>query len=112
VIPDCDTRITRTKFGFSKFLPEIPEQKSGFGYFGFGFGYSGFGFRVTGFLPSPIRIAIELGVRRLDARGDSHLVIDQVMKNSHCCDPKMEAYCDEIRRLEDKFYGLEVNHIA
>jgi hypothetical protein len=34
------------------------------------------------------------------------------MKNSHCCDPKMEAYCDEVRRLEDKFYGLELNHFA
>jgi hypothetical protein len=27
-------------------------------------------------------------------------------------DPKMEAYCYEVRRLEDKFYGLELNHIA
>jgi hypothetical protein len=52
-VPDCDTRITRNKFGFCKLLPEIPEQNSGFGYFGFGFGYSGFGFRVSGFLPSP-----------------------------------------------------------
>jgi hypothetical protein len=34
------------------------------------------------------------------------------MKNSHCRDPKMEAYCDEVRRLEDKFYGLELSHIA
>jgi transposase InsO family protein len=34
------------------------------------------------------------------------------MKNSHCRDPKMEAYCDEVQRLEDKFYGLELNHIA
>jgi ribonuclease HI len=59
-----------------------------------------------------LRIAIELGVRRLDARGDSQLVIDQVMKNSHCRDPKMEAYCDEVRRLEDKFYGLKLNHVA
>jgi ribonuclease HI len=59
-----------------------------------------------------LRIAIELGVWRLDARGDSQLVIDQVMKNSHCRDPKMEAYCDEVRRLEDKFYGLELNHVA
>jgi hypothetical protein len=59
-----------------------------------------------------LRIAIELGVRRLDALGDSQLVIDQVMKKSHCRDPKMEAYCDEVRRLEDKFYGLELNHIA
>jgi hypothetical protein len=58
-------------------------------------------------------IAIELGVRRLDAHGDcDELVIDQVMKNSHCRDLKMEAYCDEVRRFEDKFYGLELNHIA
>jgi ribonuclease HI len=63
-------------------------------------------------LVNGLRIAIELGVRRLDAHGDSQLVIDQVMKNSHCCDPKMEVYCDEVRRLEDKFYGLELNHIA
>jgi hypothetical protein len=34
------------------------------------------------------------------------------MKNSHCRDQKMEAYYDEVRRLEDKFYGLELNHIA
>jgi ribonuclease HI len=63
-------------------------------------------------LVNGLRIAIELGVRRLDTRGDSQLVIDQVMKNSHCRDPKMEAYCDEVRRLEGKFYGLELNHIA
>jgi ribonuclease HI len=63
-------------------------------------------------LVNGLRIAIELGVRRLDARGDSQLVIDQVTKNSHCCDPKMEAYYDEVQRLEDKFYGLELNHIA
>jgi ribonuclease HI len=63
-------------------------------------------------LVNGLRIAIELGVRRLDTRGDSQLIIDQVMKNSHCRDRKMEAYCDEVRRLEDKFYGLELNHVA
>jgi hypothetical protein len=63
-------------------------------------------------LVNGLHIAIELGVRRLDARGDSQLVIDQVMKNSHCRGLKMEAYCDEVRRLEDKFYGLELNHVA
>jgi hypothetical protein len=49
---------------------------------------------------------------RLDARGDSQLVIDQVLKNSHCRDQEMEAYCDKVWRLEDKFYGLELNHVA
>jgi hypothetical protein len=34
------------------------------------------------------------------------------MKNSHCHDRKMEAYYDEVWCLEDKFYGLELNHIA
>jgi ribonuclease HI len=63
-------------------------------------------------LVNGLRVAVELGVRRLNARGDSQLVIDQVMKNSHCRDRRMEAYCDKVRRLEDKFYGLELNHIA
>jgi ribonuclease HI len=63
-------------------------------------------------LVNGLRIAVKLGVRRLDTRGHSQLVIDQVMKNSHCRDRKMEAYYDEVRRLEDKFYGLELNHVA
>jgi ribonuclease HI len=63
-------------------------------------------------LVTGLRIAVELGVRHLDVRGDSQLVIDQAMKSSSCRDPKMEAYCEEVRRLEDKFHGLELNHIA
>jgi len=59
-----------------------------------------------------LKIAIKLGGRRLDIRGDSQLVIDQVMKAFNCHDPKMEAYCKEVRRLEDKFHGLELVHIA
>jgi hypothetical protein len=39
-------------------------------------------------------------------------MIDQVMKNSSCRDPKMEAYCEEVRHLENKFHGLELNHIT
>jgi hypothetical protein len=34
------------------------------------------------------------------------------MKNSHYRDRRMEAYYDEVRHLEDKFYGMELNHIA
>ena len=40
-----------------------------------------------------LRIAIELGVRCLDIRGNSQLVIDQVMKESSCHNAKMAAYC-------------------
>jgi hypothetical protein len=58
-----------------------------------------------------LKIAIETGIKRLDIRGDSQLVIDQVMKNASCHDDKMEAYCNTVRALEDKFYGIELNHV-
>jgi hypothetical protein len=62
-------------------------------------------------LQSGLCIAIELGIKRLDVCGDSQLVIDQVMKESNCHDPKIAAYCSAVRRLEDKFDGLELNHV-
>jgi hypothetical protein len=43
--------------------------------------------------------------------GDSQLVTDQVMKNASCHDDKMEAYCNTVRALEDKFYDIELNHV-
>jgi ribonuclease HI len=58
-----------------------------------------------------LKIAIETGIKRLDVRGDSQLMIDQVMKNASCHDDKMEAYCKAVRALEDKFYGIELNHV-
>jgi ribonuclease HI len=58
-----------------------------------------------------LRIAIETGIKRLDMRGDSHLVIDQVMKNASCHGDKMEAYCKAVRALEDNFYGIELNQV-
>jgi len=42
-------------------------------------------------LVNRLKIAIELGARRLDVRGDSQLVIDQLMMASYCHNPKMEA---------------------
>ena len=35
-----------------------------------------------------------------------------MMKEASCHDEKMEAYCNAVRRLEDKFDGLELNLIA
>ena len=40
-----------------------------------------------------LRIAIELGIRRLDIWGDSQLIVNQVMKESSCHDARMVAYC-------------------
>jgi len=62
-------------------------------------------------LVNGLHIAIELGIKRLDIRGDSRLIIDQVMKESNSHDPKMDAYCNKVRRLEEKFDGLELNHV-
>jgi ribonuclease HI len=58
-----------------------------------------------------LRISIETSIKRLDVRGDSQLIIDQIMNNASCHDEKMEAYCNAVRTLEDKFYGIELNHI-
>jgi hypothetical protein len=33
------------------------------------------------------------------------------MKNASCHDDKMEVYCKAVRALEDKFYGIELNHV-
>jgi hypothetical protein len=54
---------------------------------------------------------VELGIKRLQIRGDSELVVDQVMKDKNCVDPKMAAYCQAVRDLEDKFHGLELHHV-
>jgi hypothetical protein len=33
------------------------------------------------------------------------------MKNASCHDDKMEAYCKAVWALEEKFYGIELNHV-
>jgi hypothetical protein len=33
------------------------------------------------------------------------------MKDKNCVDPKMAAYCQAVRNLEDKFHGLELHHV-
>jgi ribonuclease HI len=63
-------------------------------------------------LINSLHIATEHGIRWLNIRGDSHLIIDQIIKDSSCHDPKMAAYCQVVCLLEDKFDGLKLNHIA
>jgi hypothetical protein len=36
-------------------------------------------------------ITVELGIKHLEIRGDSELVVGQVMKDKNCVDPKMAA---------------------
>lgn len=58
-----------------------------------------------------LRFAVALGVQRLVILGDSKLVVNHVMKDSECKDPKMEAYCTKIRKLKSRFDGIELCHI-
>ena len=58
-----------------------------------------------------LRLAISLHIKCLMVYRDSMLVINQVMKDWTCQDENMAAYCQEVRRLESKFEGLELSHI-
>jgi hypothetical protein len=44
-------------------------------------------------LVNGLRITVELGIKHLKIRGESELVVGEVMKDKNCVDPKMEAYC-------------------
>ena len=56
-----------------------------------------------------LRIAADLGIKKLIVRGDSQLVVRQVNKDYQS--PLMEAYIDEVRKLEEHFDGLQMEHV-
>ena len=56
-----------------------------------------------------LRIAAELGIKKLIIRGDSQLVVRQVNKDYQS--PFMEAYIEEVRRLDEYFDGLQTQHV-
>jgi ribonuclease HI len=58
-----------------------------------------------------LRLAISLGIKRLLVYGDLLLVIQQVNKEWYCNKETMDAYVHEVRKLENKFFGLEVHHV-
>jgi ribonuclease HI len=59
-----------------------------------------------------LRLAVSLGIKRLLVYSDSAMVINQVNKSWDRNKENMEAYCLEVRKLENKFYGLEFHHIV
>jgi ribonuclease HI len=62
-------------------------------------------------LVTGLRLAKDLGVRRLLIRGDSQLVAKQVQKEYDCNNDKMAKYLAEVRRLEKFFDGFEVRYV-
>jgi hypothetical protein len=56
-----------------------------------------------------LRITVDLRIRKLIVGGDSSLVVQQVNKDYQS--PLMEAYVDEVRKLEENFDGLQTKHI-
>jgi ribonuclease HI len=62
-------------------------------------------------LVAGLRLAKELGIRRLLIRGDSQLMAKQVQKEYGCNDDKMSDYLAEVWRMEKFFDGFEVRYI-
>jgi ribonuclease HI len=59
-----------------------------------------------------LRLAISLGIKRLLVYDDSTVVINQINKSHDRNKESMDAYCLEVRKLENKFYGLEFHHVV
>jgi hypothetical protein len=58
-----------------------------------------------------LRLAISLSIKRRLVYGDSLLVVQQVNKEWDCNKETMDAYVQEVRKLENKFSGPEVHHV-
>ena len=56
-----------------------------------------------------LRVAVELGIKKLIIRGDSQLVVKQFNKDYQS--PLIEAYVEEVRRLEERSDGLQIEHV-
>jgi ribonuclease HI len=59
-----------------------------------------------------LRLAISLGIKRLLVYDDSAVVINQVNKSWDRNKENMDTYCLEVRKIENKFYGLEFHHVV
>jgi ribonuclease HI len=56
-------------------------------------------------------LAASLDIKRLLVYGDSAVVINQVNKSWNRNKGNMDAYCLEVRKLENRFYSLEFHHV-
>ena len=56
-----------------------------------------------------VRIAGDLGIKKLVVRGDSQLIVKQINKDYQR--PLMEDYVNEVRKLEERFDGIQAEHV-
>ena len=59
-----------------------------------------------------LRMAVSVGIQRLEVRGDSNLTISQINGDFDAKDPKMAAYHNAILKMSGRFVGLEFHHVA
>jgi hypothetical protein len=58
-----------------------------------------------------LNIVVSLSIKKLMIYGDSLMVISQINKDCDCSTDSMGKYCAAVRKLEDKFEGLEYHHV-
>ena len=59
-----------------------------------------------------LRMAVSMGIQRLEVRGDSNLAISQINGDFDAKDPKMAAYRNDVLKMSARFEGLEFHHVA
>src|SRR3954466_15682866 len=59
-----------------------------------------------------LRIAVSMGIQRLEVCGDSNLAISQINGNFDAKDLKMAAYRNAVLKMSARFKGLEFHHVA
>ena len=59
-----------------------------------------------------LRMAVSMGIQRLEVRGDSNLAISQMNRDFDAKDPKMAAYRNSVLKMSARFKGLEFNHVV
>ena len=59
-----------------------------------------------------LRMAVSMGIQRLEVREDSNLAISQINGDFDTKDPKMAAYRNSVLKMSARFEGLEFHHVA
>ena len=59
-----------------------------------------------------LRMAVSMGIQRLEVRGDSNLAISQINGDFDAKDPKMATYRNTVLKISGRFEGLEFHHVV